>query len=212
VVKLDGKPVLQGSKTDDGFPSMKGGVVWGYLEGTPLFPVPGETIKPADKSPAETILQGKVVVAVQHAGKVGRSVEASQLRLTRASTDVDQWYLDPTWVHSNRPTAESEQEIRALERIRLAESLRIPSILATVAFAGLGWILGLVSLVIRVVRGKVPVGKKLSLVALVLCFLGLIASTTAYGWGYEGFGGGTLVVPLGSGAGLVLALLARAWS
>jgi hypothetical protein len=207
-VKLDGKPVLQGSTTDDGFPSMQGGVVWGYLEWISLSPVAGVAITSNGEDRRETVLQGKVVVEVQHAGQVGRGVEVPHLRLIRSWEKSDRWNLDPTWVQANRPPGDWEQEIRALARIRLAESLRIPSILAVVAVVGLGWVLGLVSLAIRGFRGKAPGGKKLALAALLLCLLGLVGSTTAYCWGYEGFGGGTLVVPLGSAAGLATALIA----
>jgi len=205
-VELDGKPLLWGHKTDDGIPGIETVFVWRYLTNAPLSPETGASIRPEPDRPLEALLRGNLVVKLEHG--TARTVQASELKLTRRSAESDEWYLDPAWVESNDPPGDPVEEAREIAQARFIDALRIPSTLATVLAIGLGWILGLAAWVLTLMRRYRLLAKWLAAAALAVCLGGFASSSLSHWHGSELFGGGSLLLPHVSGAGLVLALLA----
>jgi hypothetical protein len=207
-VELDGKPLLGGHKTDDGIPGLKTVFVWRYLKSAPLYPEAEASIRPEPDRPLEALLRGNLVVKLEHARQTARTVQASELKLTRQSAESNQWYLDPAWVESNDPPGDPVEEAREIAQARFIDALRMPSTLATVLAIGLGWILGLAALVLTLMRRYLLLAKWLAVAALAVCLGSFAFSSLSHWHGSELFGGGSLLLPHVSGTGLLLALLA----
>jgi len=207
-VERGGKSILQGEEVDDGIPGLNTVVVWRYPITAPLSPTGEASIRREPDGPLEALLRGNLVVKLKHGQSTSRAVKVSELRLTRQSAESDNWYLDRTWVESNDPPGDRGEEAREIARARTLETLRIPSILAAIVAVGLGWILGLASLVVNLTRRYSRPAKRLAMTALALCFASFAFSSLSHWRGSELFGGGTSFFPYASGAGLGLALIA----
>ena len=108
-IELDGKTVLSGHSSDDGFETPY--IVWRHLKNAPLEPEAQLQLEPVPGETGKAVLRGKIAVDVQY----GARIETDELPFTQV---LGKWHVDPAWVEANGPPGNLVDEQRKTDELR----------------------------------------------------------------------------------------------